>query len=155
MEPEGSLPSSQQLSTCTYTEPDPIQSTTLNPISKRSIVMLSIHLRLGLPSGLFPSGFPTNNQYTFLFSPIRAICNKSILKEFFLNSQTTVICPLRFQPTKAKVKFEVFTAVTTKNGVFWDITPCGSCRNRLFGETWRLLHQGDKNRWNRNNTSCN
>jgi hypothetical protein len=30
--------------------------------------MLSIHLRLGLPSGLFPSGFPTNNLYTFLFS---------------------------------------------------------------------------------------
>jgi hypothetical protein len=36
--------------------------------------MLSIHLRLGLPSGLFPSGFPTNNPYTFLFSPIRATC---------------------------------------------------------------------------------
>jgi hypothetical protein len=34
--------------------------------------MLSIHLRLCLPSGLFPSGFPTNNLYTFLFSPIRA-----------------------------------------------------------------------------------
>jgi hypothetical protein len=31
--------------------------------------MLSIHLRLGLPSGLFPAGFPTNNLYTFLFSP--------------------------------------------------------------------------------------
>jgi hypothetical protein len=28
--------------------------------------MLFIHLRLGLPSGLFPSGFPTNNLYTFL-----------------------------------------------------------------------------------------
>jgi hypothetical protein len=26
--------------------------------------MLSIHRRLGLPSGLFPSGFPTNNLYT-------------------------------------------------------------------------------------------
>jgi hypothetical protein len=36
--------------------------------------MLSIHLRLGLPSDLFPSGFPTNNLYTFLFSPIRATC---------------------------------------------------------------------------------
>jgi hypothetical protein len=36
--------------------------------------MLSIHLRLGLPSGLFPSGFPTNNLYKFLFSPIRATC---------------------------------------------------------------------------------
>jgi hypothetical protein len=52
----------------------PIQSTTFNPISKRSILMLSIHLRHGLPSGLFPSGFPTNNLYTFLFSPIRATC---------------------------------------------------------------------------------
>jgi hypothetical protein len=34
--------------------------------------MLSIHLCLSLPSGLFPPGFPTNNLYTFLFSPIRA-----------------------------------------------------------------------------------
>jgi hypothetical protein len=42
-----------------------------------------------------------------------------------------------------------------KNGVFWDVTLCGSCKNRLFGGTWRLLHQGDKNRWIRNNTSCN
>jgi hypothetical protein len=25
------------------------------------------------------------------------------------------------------VRFEVFTAVTMKNGVFWDVTPCGSC----------------------------
>jgi hypothetical protein len=36
--------------------------------------MLSTHLRLGLPSGLFPSGFLTNNLYTFLFSHIRATC---------------------------------------------------------------------------------
>jgi hypothetical protein len=50
----------------------PIQSTTINLISNRSILMLSIYLRLVLPSGLFPSGFPTNNLYTFLFSPIRA-----------------------------------------------------------------------------------
>jgi hypothetical protein len=44
------------------------------------------------------------------------------------------------------VRFEVFTAVTLKNGVFWDVTPCGSCKNRRFGGTWRLIHQGDKNR---------
>jgi hypothetical protein len=31
-----------------------------------------------------------------------------------------------------------------KNGVFWAVTPCGSCKNRRFGGTWRLLHQGDK-----------
>jgi hypothetical protein len=23
-----------------------------------------------------------------------------------------------------------------KNGVFWNVTPCGSCKNRLFGGTW-------------------
>jgi hypothetical protein len=33
-----------------------------------------------------------------------------------------------------------------KNGVFWVVTPCGFCKNRRFGWTWRLLHQGDKNR---------
>jgi hypothetical protein len=44
------------------------------------------------------------------------------------------------------VRFEVFTAVTMKNGVFWVVTPCGSCKNRGFGGTWSLLHQGDKNR---------
>jgi hypothetical protein len=33
------------------------------------------------------------------------------------------------------VRFEVFTAVTMKNGVFWDVMPCGSCKNRRFGGT--------------------
>jgi hypothetical protein len=28
------------------------------------------------------------------------------------------------------VTFEVFTAVIIKNGVFWVVTPCGSCKNR-------------------------
>jgi hypothetical protein len=31
-----------------------------------------------------------------------------------------------------------------KNGVLWDVTPCGSCKNRRFGGTWRL-NEGDKN----------
>jgi hypothetical protein len=30
------------------------------------------------------------------------------------------------------VRFEVFTAVTMKNCVFWGVTPCGSCMNRLL-----------------------
>jgi hypothetical protein len=25
--------------------------------------------------------------------------------------------------------------LTLKNGVFWDVTPCGSCKNRRFGGT--------------------
>jgi hypothetical protein len=27
------------------------------------------------------------------------------------------------------VRFQGFTAVTMKNGVFWDVTPCGSCKS--------------------------
>jgi hypothetical protein len=33
------------------------------------------------------------------------------------------------------VRFKVFTAVTMKNGVFWDVMPCGSCKNQRFGGT--------------------
>ena len=42
----------------------PIQSIHPNPTSRTSVLILSTHLRLGLPSGLFPSGFPTKTLYT-------------------------------------------------------------------------------------------
>jgi hypothetical protein len=51
-----------------------IQSTPSHPISLRIILILSIHLRLDVPSGIFPFGFHTNILYAFLFSPIRATC---------------------------------------------------------------------------------
>jgi hypothetical protein len=49
---------------------------------------------------------------------------------------------------KATVAFflDIEQAYDEKNGVFWVVTPCDSCKNRRFGGTWRLLHQDDKNR---------
>jgi hypothetical protein len=44
-------------------------------------------------------------------------------------------------------------AVTMKNTVFWDVTPCGSCKNRRFGGTYHLHLHGDKNQRVRNNVS--
>jgi hypothetical protein len=44
------------------------------------------------------------------------------------------------------VRFEVFTAVTMNNAVFWDVMACGSCKNRCFKGKYCLHHQGDKNR---------
>ena len=41
----------------------PIQSTSPHPTSWRYILILFTHLRLGLPSGLFPSGFPIKTLY--------------------------------------------------------------------------------------------
>ena len=46
-----------------------IQSITPHPTSLSSVLILSFHLRLDLPNGLFPSGFPTKTLYTPHLSP--------------------------------------------------------------------------------------
>jgi len=69
----------------------PIQSIYPHPTSWRSILILSTHLRLGLPSGLFPSGFPTKTLYTLLY-------NKSTTEHIFC------ICQILEEKNGSRVK---------------------------------------------------
>jgi hypothetical protein len=68
MEPEGSLLRSQEPTTGPYPEPDS------SSLLLRSIPILFSHLCLGVPSGLFPAGYPTKILFTILISPMRATC---------------------------------------------------------------------------------
>jgi hypothetical protein len=174
----------------------PMQSTTLTPISKWSILILSIHLRLGLPSGLFPSAFLTNKllllwklfviykipnnvissvSFQHRLPEIPVLFNENYFRVLLRNAywkhtlsdhmgdpemhgRIVLSCGLAarnfhwWSPVKENL---AECTIMLKNCIFWDVTPCGSCKNRRFGRTWLLLHQGDKNRWTRNNTSCN
>jgi hypothetical protein len=76
-EPEDSSQHSQEPATGHYLQstestlqpPPPHQ-----PVFLRSILIPYFHLRFGIPSRLFPSGFPTTTFYSLLSSPMRATC---------------------------------------------------------------------------------
>jgi hypothetical protein len=61
-------PSSQESSTGPYPEPNQSKSY-LRILSLYDPFNIVHPLRLGLPSGLFPSGFPISILYAFLFAP--------------------------------------------------------------------------------------
>jgi hypothetical protein len=57
-----------------YSEPD-LSSPRAQPTSWRFISVLFSHLRLGLPNGLSPSGFPIKTLFAPLLTPTHATCS--------------------------------------------------------------------------------
>ena len=66
--------------------------------SWRSILILSSHLRLGIPSCLFSFRFPTKTLYTNLLSTIRATCLAHLILLDFITRTKTYMPVAGFEP---------------------------------------------------------
>ena len=83
--------------------------------SWRSILILSSHLCLRLPSGLFPSGFHTKTLYTPLLAPIHATCPIHLV---FIDFITRTILGEEYRSLDA----DIFL-----NKIHWWATACVLC----------------------------
>jgi len=89
---------------------NPIQSIYPHPTSWRSSLILSTHLNLRLPSGLFPSGFPTKTLHTPISSSIRAKCPAHLIPLDFITrtilgeEYKSFLCNLLYSPVTSSLQ---------------------------------------------------
>jgi hypothetical protein len=91
------------------------------------------------------SGHWFNHRHTTVSCNEIWVCNRVYNQELVFSY---ISCLFNFV-------FDLFIHVfSSRNAVFSDGKPCGSYRNRRFGGTYSLHHQGAK-RWARNNVGSN
>jgi hypothetical protein len=85
---------------------------------------------------LYPSFFFRISS-DHLLSP--AVCGRREDIHFTVFGSVWIIC--------VNVKFVVFTLVTTKNGIFWDVMPCGCCKNCISEELVASIIRVERISW--------
>jgi hypothetical protein len=101
-----------------------IHYTTSHTISLRSIV-ISYHLHLGLPSGLFPSCFPIKILYAFLASLMRAACPPSH-------------SPWSHHPNNISWRVQIMKLLIVQSSLLYGVKETGDKHNDLKTmEKWR------------------
>jgi hypothetical protein len=101
---------------------DPLETANLNHWTKNPVILSVIQIFRSL-QGQLPRYSPLSSLYSN---------SNGMFPPNWPSSSAHAFC-----------RIEVFTAVTMKNGVFWDVTPCGFCKNRRFSGTSRLHHHPD------------
>jgi hypothetical protein len=110
-----------------------IQSIYPHPTSWKSILILSTHLRLGLPSGLFPSGFPTKTLYTPFSSTIRATCPTQLILLHFITRTISGEQYRSFSSTAYSIYSQLLPKLEgSPLSAPWD-APCRGERDPLHG----------------------
>jgi hypothetical protein len=129
MEPEGSSPYTQEPATCPYPEPDQ-SSLRPHPTTRRSILILSSHLRLGFPSGSFPQVSP-QKPCVHLFFPLY-VPNES----WRTRTQNYVDCEIILHSTFV-YKFKIFRSMSMQTVVL-EIYQMYYNEPMLVGSTFRV-----------------